>query len=201
MEYEQFRSGWALRGTPWEDPEPFLADGGPSFPEIAPLGNAHLFAECCNSCHSLPFKEKSNLFCTAQRLLVSMALASLLQSCLGPGAVGAPSVLHTHGSALLLRSGASSQGHPNLCLVSSPVPAPPILQLEECCTHNNSATLSWKQPPLSTVQVEGYILELDDGNGGQFRVSAGGAEPALWHSAAIRQPASSPGPRKHSPAL
>ncbi|XP_009075375.1 PREDICTED: E3 ubiquitin-protein ligase TRIM9, partial [Acanthisitta chloris] len=53
--------------------------------------------------------------------------------------------------------------------VSSPVPAPPILQLEECCTHNNSATLSWKQPPLSTVQVEGYILELDDGNGGPFR--------------------------------
>lgn len=68
--------------------------------------------------------------------------------------------------------GASSQGHTNLCLVSSPVPAPPILQLEECCTHNNSATLSWKQPPLSTVQVEGYILELDDGNGGQFRVGA-----------------------------
>ncbi|XP_053130073.1 E3 ubiquitin-protein ligase TRIM9 isoform X5 [Hemicordylus capensis] len=52
---------------------------------------------------------------------------------------------------------------------SSPVPAPPILQLEDCCTHNNSATLSWKQPPLSAVQVEGYILELDDGNGGQFR--------------------------------
>ncbi|KAG8126688.1 hypothetical protein E2320_021759, partial [Naja naja] len=49
------------------------------------------------------------------------------------------------------------------------LPAPPILQLEECCTHNNSATLSWKQPPLSTVQVEGYILELDDGNGGGLR--------------------------------
>ncbi|XP_062824765.1 E3 ubiquitin-protein ligase TRIM9 isoform X6 [Anolis carolinensis] len=52
---------------------------------------------------------------------------------------------------------------------SSPVPAAPFLQLEECCTHNNSATLSWKQPPLSAVQAEGYILELDDGNGGQFR--------------------------------
>ncbi|XP_036292988.1 E3 ubiquitin-protein ligase TRIM9 isoform X8 [Pipistrellus kuhlii] len=52
---------------------------------------------------------------------------------------------------------------------SSPVPAAPILQLEECCTHNNSATLSWKQPPLSTVPAEGYILELDDGSGGQFR--------------------------------
>ncbi|XP_056403366.1 E3 ubiquitin-protein ligase TRIM9 isoform X13 [Hyla sarda] len=49
------------------------------------------------------------------------------------------------------------------------VPAPPILQMEECCTHNNSATLSWKQPPMSMVQAEGYILELDDGNGGQFR--------------------------------
>ncbi|KAH0620226.1 hypothetical protein JD844_020284 [Phrynosoma platyrhinos] len=63
-----------------------------------------------------------------------------------------------------------SQGYTNFCLASSPVPAAPILQLEESCTHNNSVTLSWKQPPLSTVQVEGYILELDDGNGGQFRV-------------------------------
>ncbi|XP_040189536.1 E3 ubiquitin-protein ligase TRIM9 isoform X7 [Rana temporaria] len=53
--------------------------------------------------------------------------------------------------------------------VPSLVPAPPMLQLEECCTHNNSATLSWKQPPMSMVQAEGYILELDDGNGGQFR--------------------------------
>lgn len=46
-----------------------------------------------------------------------------------------------------------------------------MLQLEECCTQNNSATLSWKQPPLSTIAVDGYILELDDGNGGPFRVS------------------------------
>ncbi|KAM4014245.1 E3 ubiquitin-protein ligase TRIM9 isoform 3-T3 [Anomaloglossus baeobatrachus] len=53
--------------------------------------------------------------------------------------------------------------------VPSLVPAPPMLQMEECCTHNNSATLSWKQPPMSMVQAEGYILELDDGNGGQFR--------------------------------
>ncbi|XP_071972191.1 E3 ubiquitin-protein ligase TRIM9 isoform X5 [Engystomops pustulosus] len=53
--------------------------------------------------------------------------------------------------------------------VPSLVPAPPMLQMEECCTQNNSATLSWKQPPMSMVQAEGYILELDDGNGGQFR--------------------------------
>ncbi|XP_005561296.2 E3 ubiquitin-protein ligase TRIM9 isoform X1 [Macaca fascicularis] len=56
-----------------------------------------------------------------------------------------------------------------LDFVQVKVPATPILQLEECCTHNNSATLSWKQPPLSTVPADGYILELDDGNGGQFR--------------------------------
>ncbi|MEE6492274.1 hypothetical protein FKM82_016538 [Ascaphus truei] len=56
-----------------------------------------------------------------------------------------------------------------LDFVQMKVPAPPTLQMEECCTHNNSATLSWKQPPLSMVQAEGYILELDDGNGGQFR--------------------------------
>ncbi|XP_069806981.1 E3 ubiquitin-protein ligase TRIM9 isoform X8 [Dendropsophus ebraccatus] len=56
-----------------------------------------------------------------------------------------------------------------LDFVQMKVPASPILQLEECCTQNNSATLSWKQPPLSVVQAEGYILELDDGNGGQFR--------------------------------
>uniref|UniRef100_A0A667GDE7 Tripartite motif containing 9 n=1 Tax=Lynx canadensis TaxID=61383 RepID=A0A667GDE7_LYNCA len=51
--------------------------------------------------------------------------------------------------------------------LSSPSNPPPAV--EECCTHNNSATLSWKQPPLSTVPAEGYIMELDDGNGGQFR--------------------------------
>ncbi|KAM4014250.1 E3 ubiquitin-protein ligase TRIM9 isoform 8-T8 [Anomaloglossus baeobatrachus] len=56
-----------------------------------------------------------------------------------------------------------------LDFVQMKVPAPPMLQMEECCTHNNSATLSWKQPPMSMVQAEGYILELDDGNGGQFR--------------------------------
>ncbi|XP_029685449.1 LOW QUALITY PROTEIN: E3 ubiquitin-protein ligase TRIM9 [Takifugu rubripes] len=56
-----------------------------------------------------------------------------------------------------------------LDFVQMKVPAAPMLQLEECCTQNNSATLSWKQPPLSTIAVDGYILELDDGNGGPFR--------------------------------
>ncbi|XP_015705759.1 E3 ubiquitin-protein ligase TRIM9-like isoform X2 [Coturnix japonica] len=102
---------------------------------------------------------------------------------------------------LNLDNGPLLQSIHQLDFVQMKVPAPPILQLEECCTHNNSATLSWKQPPLSTVQVEGYILELDDGNGGQFRVSAGGTEPALWHSTAIKHPASCPSPCKRSPAL
>nr|XP_028577593.1 E3 ubiquitin-protein ligase TRIM9 isoform X2 [Podarcis muralis] len=70
---------------------------------------------------------------------------------------------------LNLDSGPLLQTIHQLDFMQMKVPAPPILQLEECCTQNNSATLSWKQPPLSAVQVDGYILELDDGNGGQFR--------------------------------
>ncbi|XP_067839823.1 E3 ubiquitin-protein ligase TRIM9 isoform X7 [Heptranchias perlo] len=53
--------------------------------------------------------------------------------------------------------------------IPSAVPPVPILQLEKCCTHNNNATLAWKSPPLNQTQIEGYILELDDGNGGQFQ--------------------------------
>lgn len=62
----------------------------------------------------------------------------------------------------------------HLCLIaveSGPsVPAAPLLQLEKCCTRNNSATLAWRviMPPGNPI--EGYILELDDGNGGQYRV-------------------------------
>ncbi|XP_041044125.1 E3 ubiquitin-protein ligase TRIM9 isoform X9 [Carcharodon carcharias] len=53
--------------------------------------------------------------------------------------------------------------------IPSAVPPAPILQLEKCLTHNNNATLAWKAPPLNQTQIEGYILELDDGNGGQFQ--------------------------------
>ncbi|KAM3871118.1 E3 ubiquitin-protein ligase TRIM9 isoform 4-T4 [Diretmus argenteus] len=70
---------------------------------------------------------------------------------------------------LTLDSGPLLQTIHQLDFVQMKVPAAPMLQLEECCTQNNSATLSWKQPPLSTITVDGYILELDDGTGGQFR--------------------------------
>ncbi|XP_074470892.1 E3 ubiquitin-protein ligase TRIM9 isoform X1 [Sebastes fasciatus] len=49
------------------------------------------------------------------------------------------------------------------------VPAAPILQLEKCCTRNNSATLAWRVTAPPASPIEGYILELDDGNGGQYR--------------------------------
>ncbi|XP_029775210.1 tripartite motif-containing protein 67 [Suricata suricatta] len=49
------------------------------------------------------------------------------------------------------------------------VPPGPLLQLEKCCTHNNSVTLAWRMPPFTHSPVDGYILELDDGDGGQFR--------------------------------
>lgn len=51
-----------------------------------------------------------------------------------------------------------------------PVPPVPLLQLEKCCTRNNSVTLAWRTPPFTHSPVDGYILELDDGDGGQFRV-------------------------------
>ncbi|XP_059209007.1 E3 ubiquitin-protein ligase TRIM9 isoform X3 [Centropristis striata] len=70
---------------------------------------------------------------------------------------------------LTLDSGPLLQTIHQLDFVQMKVPAAPMLQLEECCTQNNSATLSWKQPPLSTIAVDGYILELDDGNMGPFR--------------------------------
>ncbi|XP_075396720.1 tripartite motif-containing protein 67 isoform X3 [Tenrec ecaudatus] len=49
------------------------------------------------------------------------------------------------------------------------VPPVPLLQLEKCCTRNNSVTLAWRMPPFTHSPVDGYILELDDGDGGQFR--------------------------------
>lgn len=55
------------------------------------------------------------------------------------------------------------------------VPPGPLLQLEKCCTHNNSVTLAWRMPPFTHSPVDGYILELDDGDGGQFRV-----RPCCW---------------------
>uniref|UniRef100_A0A8C9F7T3 Tripartite motif containing 67 n=1 Tax=Pavo cristatus TaxID=9049 RepID=A0A8C9F7T3_PAVCR len=56
-----------------------------------------------------------------------------------------------------------------LDFIQMKLPPIPLLQLEKCCTRNNSVTLAWRMPPLSHNPVDGYILELDDGDGGQFR--------------------------------
>ena len=42
---------------------------------------------------------------------------------------------------------------------------------EECGAENNSVTVAWAPPPTSFV--EGYVLEIDDGAGGAFRVRIG----------------------------
>lgn len=49
-------------------------------------------------------------------------------------------------------------------------PTAPTIIPEECSAENNSVTVAWQPPPQS--HVEGYVLELDDGNGGEFRVSS-----------------------------
>ncbi len=47
-------------------------------------------------------------------------------------------------------------------------PDSPQFMPEDCSAENNTVTLSW-QPHLGSV-VDGYALELDDGNEGDFRV-------------------------------
>uniref|UniRef100_A0A671QLE8 E3 ubiquitin-protein ligase TRIM9-like n=1 Tax=Sinocyclocheilus anshuiensis TaxID=1608454 RepID=A0A671QLE8_9TELE len=49
------------------------------------------------------------------------------------------------------------------------VPTAPLLQLEKCCMWNNSATLAWRITTVQALPVEGYVLELDDGNSGPYR--------------------------------
>uniref|UniRef100_A0A8C1CNL4 Tripartite motif containing 67 n=1 Tax=Cyprinus carpio carpio TaxID=630221 RepID=A0A8C1CNL4_CYPCA len=49
------------------------------------------------------------------------------------------------------------------------VPPAPLLQLEKCCMRNNSATLAWRITTVQALPVEGYVLELDDGNSGPYR--------------------------------
>lgn len=47
-------------------------------------------------------------------------------------------------------------------------PGQPTILPEECSAENNSVTIAWQPYPGSVVDA--YTLELDDGNGGDFRV-------------------------------
>ncbi|XP_058122200.1 E3 ubiquitin-protein ligase TRIM9 [Anopheles ziemanni] len=47
------------------------------------------------------------------------------------------------------------------------VPLAPVIIPEDCSAENNSVTVAWQAPSHSFVQ--GYVLELDDGSGGEFR--------------------------------
>ncbi|XP_058981617.1 E3 ubiquitin-protein ligase TRIM9 isoform X1 [Musca domestica] len=59
--------------------------------------------------------------------------------------------------------------HTNLPLSSTCCipPQPPAIIPEDCSAENNSVTVAWQAPNHSFV--EGYVLELDDGSGGEFR--------------------------------
>lgn len=52
---------------------------------------------------------------------------------------------------------------------SSAVPSIPTIIHEECSTVNNSVTVAW-QAGLNPLSNDGYVLEMDDGSGGEFRV-------------------------------
>jgi tripartite motif-containing protein 9/67 len=47
-------------------------------------------------------------------------------------------------------------------------PGQPTILPEDCSAENNSVTIAWQPYPGSVVDA--YTLELDDGNGGDFRV-------------------------------
>ncbi|XP_023315165.1 E3 ubiquitin-protein ligase TRIM9 isoform X2 [Trichogramma pretiosum] len=51
-------------------------------------------------------------------------------------------------------------------------PGAPLLIAEECSAENNSVTVAWQAPHVPGQRgpaIEGYLLELDDGCGGEFR--------------------------------
>ncbi|XP_075153185.1 E3 ubiquitin-protein ligase Trim9 isoform X2 [Haematobia irritans] len=55
----------------------------------------------------------------------------------------------------------------NLNFIQMKPPQPPAIIPEDCSAENNSVTVAWQAPNHSFV--EGYVLELDDGSGGEFR--------------------------------
>ncbi|XP_052896419.1 E3 ubiquitin-protein ligase TRIM9 isoform X2 [Anopheles moucheti] len=55
----------------------------------------------------------------------------------------------------------------NLNFIQMKLPLAPVIIPEDCSAENNSVTVAWQAPSHSFVQ--GYVLELDDGNGGEFR--------------------------------
>ncbi|XP_042633329.1 E3 ubiquitin-protein ligase TRIM9 isoform X1 [Cyprinus carpio] len=73
-------------------------------------------------------------------------------------------------AALLKQMHAGDQKEEESTGAESPtVPPAPLLQLEKCCMRNNSATLAWRITTVQALPVEGYVLELDDGNSGPYR--------------------------------
>lgn len=50
--------------------------------------------------------------------------------------------------------------------ISPLVPEQPDIITENCSTANNTVTIAWR----CEGDADGYCLELDDGNGGHFKV-------------------------------
>ncbi|KAF4521221.1 hypothetical protein B566_EDAN005432 [Ephemera danica] len=78
---------------------------------------------------------------------------------------GAPRVSHEFD--LTLDDKAMLRAIEQLNFIQMKPPAAPTIIPEECSAENNSVTVAWQPPPTS--YVEGYVLELDDGCGGDFR--------------------------------
>ncbi|EDV59010.2 E3 ubiquitin-protein ligase TRIM9 isoform X2 [Drosophila erecta] len=68
---------------------------------------------------------------------------------------------------LTLDDAALARAIDNLNFIQMRAPMTPTILPSDCSAENNSVTVAW-QPPNHSF-VEGYVLELDDGSGGEFR--------------------------------
>ncbi|XP_052850744.1 E3 ubiquitin-protein ligase TRIM9 isoform X2 [Drosophila gunungcola] len=68
---------------------------------------------------------------------------------------------------LTLDDAALARAIDNLNFIQMKAPMTPTILPSDCSAENNSVTVAW-QPPNHSF-VEGYVLELDDGSGGEFR--------------------------------
>ncbi|XP_001988736.2 E3 ubiquitin-protein ligase TRIM9 isoform X3 [Drosophila grimshawi] len=69
---------------------------------------------------------------------------------------------------LTLDDAAITRAIDNLNFIQMKAPSTPSILPSDCSAENNSVTVAWK-PPNNHCFVEGYVLELDDGSGGEFR--------------------------------
>ena len=61
------------------------------------------------------------------------------------------------------------------------MPEPPSILVNLCHVDNNVITVAWQQGHVLAGNDVSYVLELDDGDAGQFRVSMSSVKQSVPH--------------------